>query len=203
MRRGVHASAAITVWLALGAVRTAEAPRFVPTWRDVQATARAGRDAWTVLRIWGIQSRWCEPARGDRQRNADACGPAALCTVLRSRGCQVTQELFWSTCRLPQGGTTLGRLASVARRLGYGCDVRWCSAFETLRLPAIVHLRCGHFVVLEAAGARAARIVDPACGRLWVPWEALRQRSSGAVLVLADRRNAVAFSNQSPYAGEV
>jgi ABC-type bacteriocin/lantibiotic exporter with double-glycine peptidase domain len=158
----------------------------------LQASLRAGPRAWPALADWGRHCRWLGDGGDALQREADACGPAALAALLATCGRGAPgQSLLWSICRRPCGGTTLGGLAAAARALGYSCDVQWCGALAMLEPPAIVHLRRGHFVVLEARAAHAARILDPAWGRLTVPWPVLDARSSGAVLVLvgAKRRS--------------
>jgi hypothetical protein len=153
----------------------------VAGWR-FGAAARAGPAGWGVVAEWGPDAVRLDSAAGDRQRERDGCGAAALHTVLRAHGVQVPQRLLWSMCRVPRGGTTLGTLARVARRFGLRADLGAEPSLHDARLPAIVHLRRGHFVVLESRSSSTAVLFDPACGRVRVPWRALQRRASGAVL---------------------
>jgi ABC-type bacteriocin/lantibiotic exporter with double-glycine peptidase domain len=121
---------------------------------------------------------------------ADGCGAAALCAVLERRGLRVSQDLVWSMCRLPSGGTTLARLTRAARCLGQPAEARAGVELEALPLPAVVHLRRRHFVVLLDHGRGRAVVRDPACGDVAVPLERLRAEASGAALVLARRAGA-------------
>src|SRR5262249_61311551 len=88
---------------------------------------------------------------------SDGCGAASLAIVLRACGRDTAQHLIWCMSRVPGGGTTLGRLARVANALGVHAAVDVAADWGAVALPAIVHLRRGHFVVLqEWRGAAAA-----------------------------------------------
>ena len=173
---------ALLVWGALVLGSAASRCRLATTWIDLPATLSSGPAGWLAAAAWGMRCRWEGEAREDRQRLSDACGPAALRAVLRHRGLDATQELLWSLCRTPGGGTTLGRLAVVARRFGHEPRLIWDPWLEHVQTPAIVHLGRGHFVVLERCSATCAWILDPACGRLRVPLGVLRRSASGATL---------------------
>jgi ABC-type bacteriocin/lantibiotic exporter with double-glycine peptidase domain len=146
------------------------------------AAASAGPAGWGVVAEWGPDAVRLEAAAGDRQRERDGCGAAALHIVLRAHGVHVPQRLLWSMCRVPRGGTTLGTLARAARNFGLHADLGAEPSLDDARLPAIVHLRRGHFVVLESRTGSTAVLFDPACGRVRVPLRVLQRRASGAVL---------------------
>jgi ABC-type bacteriocin/lantibiotic exporter with double-glycine peptidase domain len=143
---------------------------------------RAAPTAWSVAAAWGREAERLGETPGERQQARDGCGPAALSVVLRARGTRVPQRLLWSVCRVRGGGTTLGVLARAAARFGHPAAVGVDPRLEHTPLPAIVHLRRGHFVVLERRDGGRAVIFDPGCGRVRVPMAVLRRRASGAVL---------------------
>ena len=142
--------------------------------------------AWNlgVAVAWGSDAVALAPALDERQQEPDGCGAAALQVLLRAHGTRVPQPLLWSMCRVPGGGARLGTLARAARCFGHPVTLASDPGLEHTAIPAIVHLRRGHFVVLEARDGATATVFDPDCGRVRVPWPALRRRASGAVLVL-------------------
>jgi hypothetical protein len=139
--------------------------------------------AWAALASWGPDCAWIGAAPENLQHAVDGCGPAALAVFLRTAGRSVPQDVIWSACRMPGGGTTLGCLAKAARAFGVPVQTRMVADLAALDLPAIVHLQRGHFVVLERFTAAVAEITDPACGRIRLRAAALRGAASGAVLV--------------------
>jgi len=145
---------------------------------------RSRLDDWNILVSWGPGASPVDAALADRQSEPDGCGAAALAVVLRAHGTHVPQRLLWSVSRLPEGGTRLGDLSRAAVRFGHRAEVGNDPRLEHVMLPAIVHLRRGHFVVLEARAGGDAIVFDPGCGRVRVSLGALRRRASGAVLVV-------------------
>src|SRR5262249_20166656 len=97
----------------------------------------------------------------------------------------------WCMCRAPGGGTTLGRLARAACALGVPAEVDVVDDLGAIALPAILHLRRGHFVVLREWRGRVATVVDPACGRIRIRAEPLRRAACGAALFLPRPRSPV------------
>jgi len=184
-RASMPLPAALLLWLALGAGQALCDPQRSVFLLDLEAAATCGPDAWRATRSWGLHSRWRGAAARDRQRLPDACGPAALSAVLRLRGVAVRQELLWSVCRLQDGGTSLERLAWAARRFGSNCEARSFADLREVPLPAVVHLRRRHFVVVRYLDARLAEIFDPDCGDVAVPAAELLRQASGATLIFA------------------
>lgn len=94
-----------------------------------------------------------------------------------------------SECRevLPTGrdGTPARALAEAAR--SFGLEVRVLSldlnGFQSLPLPAIVHWRFTHFVVVERWSRRSIKIVDPARGRVTATPDEFDTAFTGVVLV--------------------
>lgn len=157
-------------------------PAQLAAWRHAGAALRTDPHAVRALRAWGPDCAWLGPGREALQAASDGCGAAALAVVLRRHGRFVPQRLLWTLCRLPHGGTNLGRLARAARSFGVQPAVGFAADFAALPVPAVVHLRRGHFVVLDAWVPPFAVLFDPACGRVRVRGAALREAASGAVL---------------------
>jgi len=174
---------ALLAWGCAECTHLDAAPRLLPWLADVAAMARGGPQAWRVSASWGLRSRCLPDDPAWHQQTPDGCGAAALQALLRAEGTAVRQSLLWSMTRLPSGGSSARRLASVG--LWLGCD---CGVFTLApggRLPAIVHLRQGHFVLLRAVGTRTVHVFDPACGELLVPRESLARRATGVAITCA------------------
>jgi hypothetical protein len=143
-----------------------------------------GSAAIDAARAWGLESHWLGAASRDRQRASDGCGPAALSVLLRRRERQVPQGLLWSVCRVPEGGTTLGRLQRAASAFGVATSIDVVGDFANAEPPLLVHLQRGHFVVLEQRRGSVLDVFDPACGRVRMRAGVLQRAASGAVLRL-------------------
>ncbi len=165
-------------------LRRAAAPLALPHLLDVVLLVREGPPGWCAFRTYGGRSRALAGPGAARQRYADGCGAAALQLLLQEcAGRRWNQNLLYALTRQPEGGTSLARLHSVARRLGALCDVDTLeSAPAAWVVPALVHLRRRHFVVLVEMHEGRAEIIDPACGRLAVETGALRTAASGLAL---------------------
>ncbi len=105
-----------------------------------------------------------------RQEFRNDCGPAALKMVLEHFGIEVSLEECRREAGLSSRGTSMLRLAEIARRRGV--DARGVR-FDPGRLrgvptPLLAYLRMGHFVVLERIDPRTRSLFvkDPALGLL-------------------------------------
>lgn len=83
-----------------------------------------------------------------------------------------------------RSGSSAAGLIAAARSLGlqaraYSADL---TALASIQLPAVLHCRYGHFVVLERWASKQATIIDPSYGRLTVSHDELGDEFSGVVL---------------------
>lgn len=112
------------------------------------------------------------------------CGPACLAMVLGAFGRHVTVKELREEVRAFRDGSSAAALVQLAER--YGLRAEGFSAeisdLRFLPLPAILHWRFNHFVVLEKLKPRGAVIVDPASGRRWAPREELEEAFTGVAL---------------------
>ena len=128
-----------------------------------------------------------EDTGGVRQRTANDCGPAALAHALRRLGGDAPYPDPESPLRPGPRGCRLEELAREAERRGAITRVRRLEPADLgdVAVPAILHLREGHFVVLEEGGGDGvARIQDPSLGPLEQSVESLIRHWSGWALEL-------------------
>ena len=190
---------AIALWIAAEILRHALLPAATVQLGAGLVALAAGPRAWPVYQAWGLA---CTPIvdTARRQQQADGCGAAALQAVLLAHGRHVRQSLLWSLTRLPGGGTSAARLARVGNCFGLDCTVRRLvieartavPAASSCPLPAVVHLRRGHFVVLRRWSAAGAWLFDPAHGGVRVGRAVLCRQASGFVITCVDRGDAAA-----------
>jgi ATP-binding cassette subfamily B protein len=120
-----------------------------------------------------------------RQLSATDCGAAALAMALRYHGREVPLAEIRQVLGVGRNGTTASELLRAGRL--YGLRGRGVQA-ELDDLPSlppgtILYWEFCHYVVLEHAGAKFVRIVDPAAGRRRVPITTLRRAFTGVALI--------------------
>jgi CRP-like cAMP-binding protein len=145
----------------------------------------------------GLQSY--EPRLPDRteahawvpQREQSDCGLAALAMVALQRGLEVRIEELRQKTPPGSDGVSLQQLRQLAAELGLpGRSIRvTANRLGQVCLPAIAHLRDGHYVVLHAVGPGGVVVGDPATGIAAWNWNALAQCYSGALLVFDQARS--------------
>lgn len=118
------------------------------------------------------------------------CGLAALSMVSLHLQVPVSvEELRAKVAPGPQG-LTLQQLEQLGAEIGLACQAVRVSAerLRQVRLPAIAHLRDGHYVVLHELGAAAAVVGDPASGVVTWHIDFLAQCYSGSLVLFDSRR---------------
>ncbi|MEZ5064448.1 MAG: cysteine peptidase family C39 domain-containing protein [bacterium] len=142
-------------------------------------------ERWGAWRAGAVS---IDPEAGIRQRARSDCGPAALAYALERLGSPASRDSLMSEMAWRENGARFGDLATAARRRGFEAILRTETSRDPRAVspPAILWLRPGHFVVLEAADPRGGSlIVDPALGRVRFSLAALRRHWRGHVLELA------------------
>lgn len=81
-------------------------------------------------------------------------------------------------------GETLFAVRNLAERMGLSArGVRLgLEGLAALAVPAILHWEMNHFVVLERVTRRGILIMDPAAGRMEIPWEQVNRSFTGVAL---------------------
>lgn len=122
-----------------------------------------------------------------RQMSTAECGAACLAMVLGAHGRHVRVADLRDRLAIGRDGANAVELIDVGRELGL--DVRAVrvelDALGELALPAIVHWRFSHYVVLERWDGHRAVVVDPAGGRRSVDREGMSRGFTGVALELA------------------
>ncbi len=137
-----------------------------------------------------------------QQLSATECGATCLAMVLASYGKHVPLSDVRDMTGAHRDGVTARTLLRTARHYGLrGRGVRVeLEALPYLDKGAILHWEFAHFVVFERWRKDAVEIVDPACGRRWVPIEQFSRSFTGVALTFepaedfqpgADRRRVV------------
>lgn len=129
-------------------------------------------------RINRLSIAFVKPARMRRyafvkQHNDEECGAACLAMVARHYGKKVSLPRVRQLVGTGQQGTTLLGLRRGADELGFHCRALRTDVDETffrdvhqIGLPAILHWKGNHWVVLHAVHPRSVVIADPAEGVL-------------------------------------
>lgn len=117
------------------------------------------------------------------QRRVSECGVACLAMVARAYGRPVsirsTRTLFESADLV-----SVADLTSAAAKVGLRASAyraKSLSACRRLKLPVVLHLDGGHYVVLARLANRKAEAVDPGVGRMRVGPEMLKRFSGVAI----------------------
>ncbi|MER8187569.1 peptidase domain-containing ABC transporter [Kitasatospora sp. NPDC094015] len=118
------------------------------------------------------------------QTQVSDCGPAALVTVLRYHGVDVSLDEIRARADSGRNGASARTLLEIAREHGVkGRGVRAdLDALRRLRPGAILFWNFSHFVVLEAAGKEYVDVVDPAYGRRRLSMAAVAESFTGVAL---------------------
>jgi len=121
-----------------------------------------------------------------RQERAEECGLEALAMVARYHGLTLGVADFRRLVALDSRGVNVSDLATAAGRVGLRANaVRVCPEFlSAITLPAVAHLRVGHFVTVFECGPASVTIGDPARGVVTRPLTAFFREWSGVVLLL-------------------
>lgn len=123
------------------------------------------------------------------QQDGAECGLACIAMVAAFHGRHAPLAELRSRCGPSGRGTTLGELMQVAKQLRLSSRPLRVEPDELhrLELPAILHWRMNHFVVLVQCGRRQL-VHDPAAGRRHVSREEFDSSFTGVALELAPVR---------------
>lgn len=112
------------------------------------------------------------------------CGAACLAMVLATHGHHAPLSEVRQAVGVSRDGTSAAKLLRGAE--GYGLDAQGFKVeiedLKQLPLPAILHWDLYHFVVLESITRKGVWLVDPACGKRFIPFDTLGAHFTGVVL---------------------
>jgi len=114
------------------------------------------------------------------------CGAACLAMVLAHHGCVVRLDDVRAVTGFGRDGAGASALVDAARHFGLrgrGISIEQVRDLARLAPGAVLHWRFNHWVVLEKVSRRGLHLVDPAVGRITVPFERAERAFTGIVLV--------------------
>lgn len=118
------------------------------------------------------------------QTGATECGLVALEMILQYYGHANARSAIRSSIAYGQEGVGVDTLMGLGRECGLDVEGFMLSPEELhlLPVPAILHWRRGHYVVLESSDKQCVNIVDPAVGRRTLSSSEFRKVFSGVAL---------------------
>jgi len=119
--------------------------------------------------------------------SAADCGAACLAMILRYWGGRAAMRTCQAALGGGQNGATALMIVRAARSFGLDAQAfrHTPQGLADAPLPAILHWQGVHFVVLEAYGEKAVKIVDPALGRRTLTPTEFAAGYSGVTLTFA------------------
>lgn len=120
------------------------------------------------------------------QMTAHECGAACLAMVLTYYGRETTITETRKHLRSGRDGLTARVIAQAGREMGMRVRAFSLepSSLAQARLPAIVHWKFNHFMVLERWTPQSVTVVDPAIGRRKLTHEEFNEGFTGVVLTM-------------------
>lgn len=121
------------------------------------------------------------------QMEAVECGAAALCSILGYWGHFAPLVDVREACKVSRNGVNAANILEAAKGYGFEAEAVTLEMEEinALPLPAILHWKFMHFVVLERLSKNGAWIVDPGHGRKCLDLEELGKSFTGVALCFA------------------
>lgn len=113
------------------------------------------------------------------------CGAACLAMIAAFHGHHLPLAEARQLCRVSRDGSNAFAICEAASAIGLAPTAISLEPDELgeCTFPCVVHWKMNHFVVLESLRAGGAWIVDPACGRTFVPARELSESFTGVVLL--------------------
>ena len=122
-----------------------------------------------------------------RQIDAAECGAACMGSLLQYHGRYVPPSVIRQQCEVSRDGSKAAALIRAGKH--YGIESRGFRAsadqLDQLTLPAVIHWRNSHFVILEGFNKRTVFINDPATGHRRFSWKQFKTRYSGIALTFS------------------
>lgn len=126
-----------------------------------------------------------------RQVEATECALVCVAMIAGYHGYRVSLADLRQRFAVSLRGSTVKDIIQWAASLRLGANAVRCDLEELkeLRLPAILHWRMEHFVVLEAVQTDGLRVVDPALGTRTITWDEASRGFTGIAIELQPLAN--------------
>jgi len=152
--------------------------------------------------VKAVEARLALQRLHDDPGQALRCGWVALEHLMRLRGASPAQLAALQAQRAGVRGTSLAELAAWADAAHAGLKPVRVDAGQELPVPAVVHMKTGHFATLATVrgegAARRFRLVDPVLGDdRWISANAVAAESSGYALVDAKASARIASDEEA------
>jgi ATP-binding cassette, subfamily B, bacterial len=122
-----------------------------------------------------------------QQMEISDCGAACLAMALAYHGRSVSPEEIRRATRTSRGGVDARSLVEAAQ--SYGLEARGVSVelegLKYLDRGSILHWEFNHFVVLDRVGRNGIEVLDPAVGRLRIPFERFSESFTGVAILVS------------------
>ena len=122
-------------------------------------------------------------AMKNRPETAFRCGPVALDRVRASRNFESPAGLLVYNARATTNGHSLVQLARLSWDLGLNYRMAAREKGAALLMPAVVHMKLGHYAALLEEEDGRCLLQDPTFGNTWVSRRVLEEEGSGYFLV--------------------
>jgi len=131
------------------------------------------------------------------QLGPDDCGAASLAMIMAYHGRHVPLAEVRQVFGVAPYATSALAVISAARANGFNAEGVWADLdnLGDVPVPAILHWKSGHFVVLERVTDSGVELVDPACGPRFVTKELLLTAFTGVALIFEP---GAAFEPRNP-----
>jgi HlyB family type I secretion system ABC transporter len=114
------------------------------------------------------------------------CGAACLAMLMSYHGRKTRTSELRNACAVGRDGISATTIIRAARSFGFRSEGYYAepSDLRKLPLPAIIHWKFNHFVVLESCSTMKLEIVDPEAGRRVVNADEFDRNYTGVILTL-------------------
>jgi ATP-binding cassette subfamily B protein RaxB len=122
-----------------------------------------------------------------RQVENAECGLACVAMIAGYHGYNISLAELRQRFSVSLRGSTVSNIVHWAAALKLGARALRCEigALKKLSLPAILHWRFNHFVVLDRIGGDSLTIIDPATGQRKVRWDEVNEAFTGIAIEFA------------------
>lgn len=119
------------------------------------------------------------------QMDATECGAAALGSILAFYGCEVSLETLRKQCEVSRHGCRADLMIDAAEYYGLRAEASTAEPEDLyhIPLPAIVHWKFEHYIVVEKLTPKGIEINDPANGHQLISWKDFEEDFTGIVLI--------------------
>lgn len=131
-----------------------------------------------------------------RQSTVSDCGLACIAMVASAYGCKISLSELRRRFRPGLRGMTVRNIVNSAEALGFSAEAVTfeIAGLKDLDLPAVLHFRGSHFVVLTKVTDGSATICDPSWGKVRYRTSELHEHLTGIAIEMRPTRRVIVGS---------